>query len=76
MYISDFDKFVGSISKNSEVVVRSDKCGGEYSVRSLLSSIFDSPRRIASQPERDASLLVFKNNDFPFLSGVELGSRL
>jgi len=74
--VSDFDELEGSISKNGEMVVRSDEYGGEYPVWSLLSSIFDGPRCIASQPERDASLLMFKDSDFALLSGVELGSGL
>jgi hypothetical protein len=74
--ISDFDEFVGPISMNGKVVVWSDKCGREYSVRSLLPSILDCPRRIAGQPEWDARFLVFKDSDFALLAPVELGSRL
>ena len=74
--ISDFDEFVGPISMNGKVVVWSDKCGREYSVRSLLPSILDGPRRITGQPEWDARFLVFKDSDFALLAPVELGSRL
>jgi len=74
--ISDFDELVCSISMSGEVVVRSEESGREYSVRSLLASIFDGPRSIASQPEWDASLLMFKDGDFTLLPGVELGGRL
>ena len=76
MRIGDFDELVGSISVSGEVVVRSDESGREYSVRSLLASILDGPRCIASQPQWDAGLLVFKDSDFTLLSGVELGGRL
>ena len=76
MCISDFNELVCSININGEIVVRSDKCSREYSVRSLLSSILDGPRCITSQSKRDAGLVVFKDSDFPFLSGVELGGGL
>ena len=76
MYISDFDELVSSVGMSGEVVVRSEKCGREYSVWDLLPSILDGPRCIAGQPERDTNLLVFKNSDFALLSGVELGGRL
>ena len=61
---------------DGEVVVRGDKCSREYSVRGLLSSILDGPRRVPGQPERDTSLLVFKDSNFALFSGVELGSGL
>ena len=61
---------------NGEVVVRSDESSREYSVRSLLPSILDGPRSVTSQPEWDASLLMFKDCDFTLLPGVELGGRL
>ena len=76
MVISDFNKLVCSISMSGEVVVRSNEGGREYSVGSLLASVLDGPRSIASQPEWDASLLIFKDNDFTLLPGVELGGRL
>ena len=58
------------------MVIRSDKCGREYYVWSLLPSVLDGPRRIASKPKRDVDLLMFKDCDFAFLSGVELGGWL
>ena len=61
---------------NGEVVVRGDKRSREDSVWSFLSSILDGPRRIPSQPEREASLLVFEDSNLALLSGVELGSGL
>jgi len=74
--ISDFDELVCSISMSGEVVVWSDESGREYSVRSLLPSILDGPRSIASQPEWNASLLMFEDSDLALLPGVELGGRL
>lgn len=61
---------------NGEVVVRGDECSREYYVRGLLSSILDGPRRVSGQPERDTSLLVFKDSNFTLFSGVEFGSGL
>lgn len=74
--VSDFDELVSSVGMSDEMVVRSDKCGREYPIWSLLPSVLDGPRCIASQPERDANLLMFEDSDFALLSGVELGSGL
>ena len=61
---------------DGEVIVWSGKCGREYSIRSFLSSIFDGPRSISSQPKREAGFLVFEDSNFTLLSGVKLGSGL
>lgn len=61
---------------DGELVVRGDKCSREYYVRGLLSSILDGPRRVSGQPERDTSLLVFKDSNFALFSSVEFGSGL